>query len=333
MLATAVHQNAYTRLGQGLDRQQIPGQLATLARVSWPVQINLDCRCGYPLLYGTGKAGQLLCGFFLVTQQHQKSTQLHILDFSIKQHAHGGICLVTIQLAGAFFSLAQDADILRKRMFTCSHGQSYKQQIKNSWRVSAGRPAEWRPLPAGQQRVYSDRGYCPFFRRAAGVHSAPAPDWPAPDRIPDKSDVPDVGFPSAQQSAQCPLHALKAWLLARSSHPGFSGKNHHPAQYAGHQSQESSPCNHSRMAAAKLYQLRIVNACLCSWRRQVSGQSVLAQYMHAYLPGPMLLPALYGIATEHHGVAGSKQVSQLAGCVAAIQQVKGCHVQSTRVCV
>ncbi len=110
-------EDAHAVVRQALGGQQIPGQVAFLAGIAWPVEVDRDSRCLHALAYGLGEACQLFGTFFLMAQQHEESTQLSVLDLAVEQHAHGLAGFFACQVAGATLAFAENAHEGGERMF------------------------------------------------------------------------------------------------------------------------------------------------------------------------------------------------------------------------
>ena len=140
--ATAVHEDAHAVGCQAPGCEQVPGQVAFLASVAWPVQVDSRLRRLHPLAYRFGESGQLFGAFFLVPQQHEEGAELGLLGLAVEQHAHGFAGFFTRQVAGATFALAEDAHIHGEGVF----GRSLEDHRQL---LGFGSPPAWRPVWLG----------------------------------------------------------------------------------------------------------------------------------------------------------------------------------------
>ena len=118
MRTAAMHQDTHAVCCQALGRQQEPGQVTFLARVAWPVEVDLHWRRLQALAQGFGEACQFLGALFLVPQQHQERTQLGFFDLLVEQHAHGLTGFFAGQAASAALAFAKDAHKLGERVLS-----------------------------------------------------------------------------------------------------------------------------------------------------------------------------------------------------------------------
>ncbi|MCY1531985.1 hypothetical protein D9M68_672270 [compost metagenome] len=115
--AAAMQENAQAAVGQGLGGEQVPGQVALLAGVARPVEVDGDFRCLVALAEGLGEARQFLGVLLLVPQQHEEGAELGVFHLAIEEHAHGIAGLLACHVAGAALAFAEHADELGEGVF------------------------------------------------------------------------------------------------------------------------------------------------------------------------------------------------------------------------